>query len=79
MSVFPGDESYRLSGVTEETVAEWAEGTLGVWLTGYTDRDEKSGEQYRIVQMTDDSYRVETVDAHVARVFRVSVIVEELT
>lgn len=73
------DESYRLSTVSCATVADWAEGTLECWLPGYTDRDEVTGEQYRIKQLFDGTFLVETVDAHVGRRFRVSVSVVEET
>lgn len=48
--------------VNEDTVREWAEGTLGEWLPGYTDYDEVLGSQFRIRQHDDGTYEVGTVD-----------------
>lgn len=67
--------------VTEDLVAEWAEGTLACWMTSYTD-PLSDGRQRKVVQLEDDTYQVYRVEDfngyHPDRVFRVSVQVEEV-
>ena len=67
--------------VTEDLVAEWAEGTLACWLEGYTD-PLGDGNQRKIVQLEDDTYQVYRVEDmygnNPPRVFRVAVTVEEV-
>lgn len=71
-------EAHRVSAVTPEAVQDWAVGTLEEWLPGYTQPDDETGEQYRIKQITDDTYRVETLDGHAERRFRITVSVFEV-
>jgi len=70
------------NGISAQTVADWAEGTLQEWLPGYTDVIEGHGCQYRIKLMDDDTYSVEPHHGYFgpARFFRVTVsVVEETT
>lgn len=57
---------------------EWAEGTLGEWLPGYTCDD--NGIQYKIVHIGPQHYQVQPADwadRSEARVFTVNVVVTE--
>jgi hypothetical protein len=66
--------------VTPADVLEWAEGTLGEWLPGYTDYSERANVQYKITQLDSDNFKVEL--AHDSscdpRVFKVLISVEEV-
>lgn len=66
-----------MSAVTAKAVAGWAADTLEVWLTGYSDYVEEAAEQFRIRNLGDGRFLVDTVDGCAAKTFKISVFVME--